>query len=152
MISMRVTKNRLFIFILLLFAFRIHANVSERSGWWKFENPSGLLAAEPGYGIDLDLTGSHAFTSGPEEGNGAVLIGPGSYYKMQHGISPLGQEKFVNEYSLLFDFKIPEPGTWHSFFQTGMNNNSDGDFFINPSGNIGVAAVGYSSFTVAQNE
>jgi hypothetical protein len=71
---------------------------------------------------------------------------------MNHGISPQGQEKFVNEYSLLFDFKIPDTGIWHSFFQTDVRNNSDGDFFINPSGNIGVAAVGYSNFTIAKNE
>ncbi|MFO7668707.1 MAG: metallophosphoesterase [Bacteroidales bacterium] len=124
----------------------------ERTGWWKFENPSGLLAAEPGYGIDLELKGVHSFTSGPGEGNGAVLIGPGSYYKLKHGMNPLGQEKFVNEYSLLFDFMIPETGIWHSFFQTGVNNSTDGDFFINPSGNIGVAAVGYSNFTIVPNE
>ncbi|MFH0758909.1 MAG: fibronectin type III domain-containing protein [Bacteroidota bacterium] len=145
-------KNWLFVFILLLFAFCIQAAIPERTGWWKFENPSGLLAAEPGYGADLVLTGSHAFTSGPEEGNGAALIGPGSYYTMRHGISPSGQDKFVNEYSLLFDFKIPDTGIWHSFFQTGVKNNTDGDFFINPSGNIGVAAVGYSSFTISKNE
>jgi hypothetical protein len=71
---------------------------------------------------------------------------------MKHGISPQGQEKFVNEYSLLFDFKIPDTGIWHSFFQTDVKNISDGDFFISPSGNIGVAAVGYSNFTIAKNE
>jgi hypothetical protein len=145
-------KIWLSVFIFLLFAFRIQAITPERTGWWKFENPSGLLAAEPGYGIDLELTGNHSFTSGAGEGNGAVLIGPGSYYKLRHGIALSGEEKFVNEYSLLFDFMIPETGIWHSFFQTGVNNNTDGEFFINPSGNIGVAAVGYSSFAVAQNE
>lgn len=149
---MKFTKNWLFIFILLLFAFRLQAMIPERTGWWKFENPSDLLAAEPGYGIDLELTGTHTFSAGPEERNGAVLIGPGSYYKMKHGINPIGQEKFVNEYSLLFDFKITDTGIWHSFFQTGLKNSSDGDFFINPSGNIGVAAVGYSNFSIAQNE
>ncbi len=149
---MRFIKNWIFFFILLLFAFRIQAIVPERTAWWKFDNPSDLLAAEPGYGIDLELKGTHIFTSGPEEGDGAVLIGPGSYYKMKHGINPPGQEKFVNEYTLLFDFKIPVSGIWHSFFQTGERNNTDGDFFINPSGNIGVAAVGYSSFSIAQNE
>jgi hypothetical protein len=86
------------------------------------------------------------------EGNGAVLIGPGSYYTMKHGISLHEPEKFVNEYSLLFDFQIPASGVWHSFFQTEIDNYSDGDFFVNPSGNIGVAAVGYSSFTINQNE
>jgi hypothetical protein len=145
-------KNRIFILVLSLFAFQAHAIVPERRGWWKFDDPSDLLAAEPGYGIDLELAGSHAVASGPVAGDGAVLIGPGSFYRMKHGISPGEGERFVNEYSLLFDFRIPETGIWHSFFQAGVQNNTDGEFFVNPSGNIGVAAVGYSSYALAANE
>ena len=70
---------------------------------------------------------------------------------MNHSIIPSAGNK-VNEYTLLFDFKITETGSWRSFFQTAANNSGDADFFINPNGNIGVAAVGYSDITVTPNE
>jgi hypothetical protein len=126
--------------------------VPERAGWWKFDDPADLLKAEEGFGLKLDLTGSHTSAAGPDDGNGSVLIGPGSYYKLKHTIPGNGSGIYVNEYSLQFDFKIPANSIWHSFFQTSIKNNDDGDFFINPSGNIGVAAVGYSSYSVIQNE
>jgi hypothetical protein len=141
----------IFIIFLLLYN-HTHAIVPERTGWWKFDNPSDITEAEDGHGSALTLQGSHSTATGPEEGNGAVLIGPGSYYKMKHSIPLVSPEKFVNEYSLQFDFKIPSGGIWHSFFQTTIKNNNDGDFFINPSGNIGVAAVGYSGYVVNPGE
>ena len=139
------------LFLLLLSALS-NATIPQRTGWWKFDNPSNLSKAEAGFGTDLALTGTQSAATGPESGNGAVLIGPGSYYKMSHQIVPKAPETYVNEYSLQYDFKVPANGIWHSFFQTSATNTNDGDFFINPSGNIGVAAVGYSSFAVSPNE
>lgn len=145
--------NRLTYLILILniaYTFSVAA-VPERIGWWKFDNPSDLTKSEPGFGIPLTLTGSHTAVSGPGTENGATLIGVGSYYKMSHLITPSAGNK-VNEYTLQFDFKITETGSWRSFFQTAVNNSGDADFFINPNGNIGVAAVGYSDITVTPNE
>ncbi|MBK7214178.1 MAG: fibronectin type III domain-containing protein [Bacteroidales bacterium] len=124
----------------------------DRTGWWKFDIPSNLQKAESGYGADLILSGSHSSASGPEAGNGATKIGAGSYYKMQHLIPGNGGGSFVNEYTLQFDFKVSSTTAWHAFFQTSQGNSNDGDFFINPSGNIGVAAVGYSAYSVNPNE
>ncbi|MEI8112000.1 MAG: fibronectin type III domain-containing protein [Bacteroidia bacterium] len=137
---------------LLLLSNLSYATIPQRTGWWKFDNPANLTKAEAGFGTDLALTGTQSAASGPETGNGAVLIGPGSYYKMSHQIAPKSPETYVNEYTIQYDFKIPQNGIWHSFFQTSETNSNDGDFFINPSGNIGVAAVGYSSFAVSPNE
>ncbi|MFZ5942406.1 MAG: fibronectin type III domain-containing protein [Bacteroidota bacterium] len=122
------------------------------AGQWKFDDPSDLLKAEAGRGVPLELKGSHTAVDGPEMGNGAVQIGPGSWYVMKHRTAPNGGGSFVNEYSLLFDFMIPEKDIWHTFFQTNMDNSNDGDFFINPSGNIGVAAVGYGSYETVPGE
>ena len=127
------------------------ATVPERTGWWKFDNRTDLTQAETGFGLPLALVGSHSAVSGPVADNGATLIGVGSYYKMNHSIIPSSGNK-VNEYTLQFDFKITETGSWRSFFQTAANNAGDADFFINPNGNIGVAAVGYSDITVTPNE
>ncbi len=128
------------------------AAVPTRVGWWKFDDTSDLLKAETGFGLDLTLVGSQTAAAGPEAGNGAVVIGPGSYYRMQHQIPANGGGNFVNEYTLQYDFKVPDIGVWHSFFQTSVSNSNDGDFFINPAGSIGVAAVGYSAYSINPNE
>jgi hypothetical protein len=149
---MRIAINSIVVIVLLLATKQTEATIPERAGWWKFDNPSNLTLAEAGYGTALTLVGTHTAANGPEAGSGSVLIGIGSYYKMQHLISPNGGGVKVNEYSLQYDFKIPENNVWHSFFQTASTNNDDGDFFINPSGNIGVSAVGYSNYSIIPNQ
>jgi hypothetical protein len=125
-----------------------HSTIPARKGWWKFQDSANLTSPEQGYGQPLVLTGSQAAVEGPWADNHAVMIGTGSYYKMIHGIQPNGGGNYVNEYSLMYDFKVPELGIWHSFFQTSATNGNDGDFFINTAGNIGVAAVGYSDYAI----
>jgi len=149
---MRIRKSPAFILTFLRIFNQVQAEIPQRSGWWKFDNPSNLRKAEAGYGIDLILNGANYAAAGPEAGNGAVLIGKGSYYKMQHKLPSNGGGTFVNEYTLQYDFKVTDIGVWHSFFQTDISNGNDGDFFINPSGNIGVAAVGYSVYSIIPNE
>lgn len=149
---MSVNKYSVVLIALFLFSSISQAQVPARSGWWKFDLPLNLQKAEPGYGVDLTLTGTQTAVAGPETGNGAVLIGPGSYYKMQHLIPGNGGGSKVNSYTLQYDFKVPANNVWHSFFQTTVNNSDDGDLFINPTGNIGVGAVGYSGYSVLPNE
>lgn len=147
------TRITCFIFFAyLLCGEQLLATVPARAGWWKFDDPSNLRKAEPGSGTDLTLIGTQAAASGPQTGNGATRIGIGSYYKMQHQIPANGGGNFVNEYTLQYDFKVPSLGVWHSFFQTSVSNSNDGDFFINPSGSIGVAAVNYSAYSINANE
>lgn len=150
--KIQMLKNLGLLLILIGNTILSHAVIPERTGWWKFDNPSELLKPEGGVGATLNLVGSHSAAEGPEIGNGAVLVGTGSYYKMNHSIPPNGGGNKVNEYSLQVDFKIPQSDLWHCFFQTTLNNGNDGDFFINPSGNIGVAATGYSETSIVQNE
>jgi len=149
---MKIRIIYLVITALLFISGQLLAAVPNRVGWWKFDTPSDLKKAETGYGLDLTLVGSHSSAAGPDAGNSASRIGAGSYYKMQHQIAANGGGTFVNEYTLQYDFKVPDIGIWHSFFQTSMSNANDGDFFINPSGSIGVAAVGYSAYSVNPNE
>ncbi len=148
---MKINRFLLFFLISIVFKTFSFAIVPERIGWWKFDSASDLTKAETGFGQQLILVGNQTAVNGPDVGNGATLIGVGSYYKMNHSIIPSVGNK-VNEYTLQYDFKITEIGAWRSFFQTAINNSGDGDFFINPNGNIGVAAVGYSEVTVTPNE
>ncbi len=147
--------TKIYSFILAIFLLISNlslATIPVRSGWWKFDNPSNLTIAENGYGQDLTLVGSQSAASGPVVGNGSTLIGIGSYYKMNHLISPNGGGTKVNEYTIQYDFKIAGNGVWHSFFQSSPTNSDDADFFVNTSGNIGVGVVGYSGYSVIPNE
>jgi guanyl-specific ribonuclease Sa len=125
---------------------------TDRVGWWNFNDTTNLVAPVSGYGLPLELVGSHQSVEGPALSDFAAKIGVGSYYKMRHQISANGGGSKVNEYTLQIDFKVEALGVWHCFFQTTILNNNDGDCFINPSGNIGVAATGYSNYLVKPNE
>ncbi len=116
-------------------------------GLWTFDNGSALTAAS--VGSDLSLVGSHAGVVGPDTGDGAVVIGVGSYYVVPHGIAANGGGSMVNQWSLLVDFRVGSLGSWRCFYQTDATNGSDGDCFINPSGQIGVGATGYSGAAVS---
>jgi len=147
-------KRISFLYLLCVIAISstLNAQDSTRKGWWKFDNPDTPLKAEQNYGSDLRLVGTHLLIDGPEVGNNAVKIGPGSHYKLTHGILPNGGGLRVNEYTIQIDFRIPALSGWHCFYQTDITNGSDGDCFINTSGSIGVWATGYSPHPIIANE
>jgi hypothetical protein len=119
-------------------------------GRWDFDNPANLTLAT--LGNNLVLTGSHQATSGVNASDGAVTIGVGSYYTCTHGINPNGSGSFVNQWSILIDFKVPSLSPWYCFYQTNTANSNDGDCFIRPgSGQIGVGQTGYSSTGIQVN-
>ncbi len=126
--------------------------VPTRKGWWNFNNTTNLLAPVSGYGLPLQLVGNQTLVNGPETGDYAARIGVGSHYRMEHQISPNGGGTAVNTYTLQIDFKVESLGLWHCFFQTNPTNSNDGDCFINPSGNIGVAATTYSPSAIRADE
>jgi hypothetical protein len=115
------------------------------------------LGSDPSdIGAPLELTGVQDFSNGPAVGNNATTIGVGSYLTMYHGIYPNGGGAMVNEYSLQFDFSIPQASIWHAFFQTDqVANGSDADLFINGGttipNTIGTATSGYSTNVVSAN-
>lgn len=149
-----VASKKLFQLVLLIAVYvsTFENADAQRVGWWNFNNPNQLTEAVQGYGQDLVLTGSHTAVNGPAAGDFAGRIGVGSYYTLNHSIAPNGGGNLINEYSLQFDFRVASLNIWHSFFQTTTANNNDADFFINPSGQLGVAAVGYTTETININE
>jgi hypothetical protein len=124
-------------------------------GWWNFDNAGNITAAVPGYGSDLVLTGTQEAVVGPTGSNGATRIGVGSYYTATHGIAPNGGGTKVNQYSLMFDFRVDQAlGMWHNFFQTDpVVTANDGEYFIrSTTGAMGTLAIGYTTpFVVADN-
>jgi hypothetical protein len=67
-------------------------------------------------------------------------------YRMYHGAGPNGGGSYVNQYTLVYDVYYPASSSgWRSLLQTGTGNGNDGDFFINPTGGIGISSV-YNGF------
>jgi hypothetical protein len=48
---------------------------------------------------------------------------------------------------MVFDFLLPAPINWFPFFNTSPANASgnDADFYVSPTGALGIAAIGYSA-------
>lgn len=125
----------------------------EMVGFWTFDSTDVVKAT---VGNDLVLTGSHTVIDGPAAGDKAVRIGKGSYYTCTHDIAANGGGAKVNNYSLLFDFKVSQIGRWYSFYQTNpVITSTDGEVFIQASdGAIGRAGsgLGYSDYKVLPQE
>jgi hypothetical protein len=121
--------------------------VPAKKGQWTFDNAQDMLAAT--IGEPLTLTGTQVSTEGPGAGNLATEIGVGSYLTMTHGIAPNLGGTYVNEFSVMIDFAVPEVGIWHAFIQTNSSNANDADLFTNTNNSIGVGDVGYTENTVA---
>ncbi|WP_321436427.1 fibronectin type III domain-containing protein [uncultured Bacteroides sp.] len=140
------------IFTLILFCVNLCFSFSQnRVGLWKFDDASNFLKAEVGNPLTQVGAGIQK-ADGPDASNGAVTVKRGTYFVVDHGIPAKSGATNVNEYSLVVDFKIPTVGVWYNFFQTDPTNTSDGDCFINTSGNIGTYTTGYSSFAVSSNK
>ena len=122
-------------------------------GYWTFDNPNNLVGAS--VGNDLNLVGTHALAEGPEEGDGAVNIGVGSFYRCYHDIEANGyysNPDWVNIFTIVMDIKIPLAGPWYTMYQTNWPNSNDGDAFVNPEGQVGVSDTGYSLYSLIPGE
>ncbi|HOY37692.1 MAG: metallophosphoesterase [Bacteroidales bacterium] len=121
-------------------------------GLWTFDNQSSLMQATTG--SDLETHGTVNAISGPVAGDNAINIGVGSYLTCYHNIAGNGGGSEVNEYTMVYDFKIPATGVWYCFYQANESNSNDGELFINPSGSIGRSTdgPGYSVYQVSPGE
>jgi len=117
---------------------------------WTFDDPNDLTKATTGN--NLILIGNHQAVAGPESENGAVHIGVGSYYIAAHGMDASGGGNRVNEFTLVVDIKVPQLNRWYCMYQSNQSNTNDGEWFINPSGMIGVGATGYTHSLIEPNE
>ncbi len=144
--------------VLVLLVFTAGANAS-LVGLWEFDDAGDALAATTGTDLELRSNpgstagaGSYTTMAGIAAGDGAVSIGPGSHLQATHGIAPNGGGSYVNEWSLLVDFKYPTLD-WISFFNTNVSNGNDGDCFVRGGGgtpgSLGVSATGYGSTATA---
>lgn len=90
---------------------------------------------------------------GPAGGDGAVRVGLGSFYSYDAGLDPngdfdLGNPLRVNQFTLVYDFKIDQR-QWYGFHATNVDpRDGDWESFIRSNGRLGVGSTGYSADTV----
>lgn len=114
---------------------------------WQFDEPSRPEAATVGNRL---VRQGNSFTpvAGRVAGDGAMEIGAGSNYLVNHGIPANGGGNNVNEYSILWDVKFPTASS-KSFYQTSPGNTDNAELLATAAGNIGSAGIGgYSSQAV----
>jgi hypothetical protein len=129
---------------------------SPLAGSWTFEDPEDWGHADSGFDL---LTEGDGFTvaGGPGDSNKAVRVASGSYFKALHDIAPNGSSPDgatgtkINEYTLLFDYRLPELNKWYCFLQTDPANQNDGEIFIRPAGELTNSNIGYSENKVPQD-
>ncbi len=121
-------------------------------GYWTFDNPGDLT--EAAVGNDLELSGTHTAVDGPEPEDGAVNIGVGSFYRCYHDIPANGDgdPAWVNRFTIVMDVRIPSVGQYYCLYQTNYGNGNDGDWFINPNGQVGITDTGYSEYTLVPGD
>ncbi len=115
---------------------------SIHTGQWTFNDTTDLTMAK--VGTDLEFVGTVTATSGPFPGDGAVNVPLGSYMIATHGIDSSASAGIkVNAYTIVMDVMVPE-SAWHVLLQTDPTNESDGDFSIRPTGELGIYDTGYT--------
>jgi hypothetical protein len=65
----------------------------------------------------------------------------GTYLRVTHGFPGNGGGVYVNQYTLVMDVMFPDrspSGGWASLLQTNCCNGNDGDWFVDPSGGLGI--------------
>jgi hypothetical protein len=119
---------------------------------WEF---GGSLASSSGQ-VALEAVGypgvagapGVTFTTSLIDGVSAQVaeLTEGTALVVRHGQPANGGGTYLNNYTLIMDVMFPSVGDWISLFQTNESFNTqfdlsagnDGDWFVNPSGNIGI--------------
>lgn len=66
---------------------------------------------------------------------------------------PNGGGGYINDYSVVMDIYSPGSASWQALFNTNTSNGNDADFYIDPTGRLGIGGVGYTAASViAQNQ
>lgn len=124
-------------------------NDSKLSGYWTFDDKNQPYATVQG-NASITSSGNCRWVQGVDEADGAIdiMTGVDNYLKVNHDIAPNGADGHasrVNDYAMMFDVCFYDLSTCRSFYQTEVDNDGDGSFFVWGDGHVGLGgAVGYS--------
>ena len=118
---------------------------------WLFEDSQNLAKATVGKELEMVLNfnfnpeAKFIQVNGPASSNKAVRIPLNCYFLADHGMIPKAGQSYITDYTLFFEFKIPESGRFYSLFQTNLSNFDDAEIYVRNSvpPTIGVAPTGY---------
>lgn len=129
-------------------------------GYWEFEDPSYLTKKNIGNDL-VFVEDNKKITSldGPRFDNMAVRIPrdpksagtTGTFIKCIHGFQPKNGEAKINEYTIMWDIRLPdetgmpESGYYSLMSARAIDNSKDQDFAIKKSGAFGIGDLGYTS-------
>ncbi len=127
--------------------------IPTRTGLWNFDDKKDNIISNEGPAqiipgvvtnngiitIHETASGSNMqYIDGPAETNGALRLPKGSMFKLESSIK-------LSTYTLMFDVRVANFNNYHALLQTNLNNNDDGDLFINKYAQVGLnfTGVGY---------
>jgi hypothetical protein len=65
-----------------------------------------------------------------------------TFFRMTHGLAANAGGSYLNQYTLIMDVMFPSrPVGWAVLWQTNPKNANDSDWFINPSGGLGISGL-----------
>jgi hypothetical protein len=67
------------------------------------------------------------------------------YWLTFHDSGPNGGGGYINRFTFIFDLFIPSPLNWTPLFNTNPQNANDADWYVDPTGRLGIGELGYSS-------
>ena len=137
--------DRLFTVLFIVLFFQLSFAQDGLVGHWEFNDTQNYGKAT--VGNDLIQQGDGvSVVNGPTNDAGAVQVANGTNFIVPHGIDPNGGGSRVNEFSIVMDIQIPAKNKWYCMYQTDATNQDDGEWFISPSGNMGVGETGYTNY------
>jgi predicted phosphodiesterase len=78
----------------------------------------------------------------------AVFFTRGTCFQLNHGLGANGGGSLLNRYTVVMDVMFPSrPSGWGQLWQTNPSNSEDGEWYINPSGGVGISG-NYGGFVV----
>jgi hypothetical protein len=129
-------------------------------GYWEFEDASNLTKKTIGNDL-VFVEDNKKITSidGPRFDNKAVRVPwdpksagvTGTFIKCIHGLQPKNGEEKINEYTIMWDIRLPdetgmpETGYYTLMSARTLDNSKDQDFAIKSSGSFGIGDLGYST-------
>lgn len=126
----------------------------------EFTDVSNLLKASVGNDMTVNGSGDITKVDGPM-GKPAAEVPKGTSLKINLSNSEeLSAAGYINSYSIVYDVKFPQMGTWYAFYQTTLDNSDDAEVFISSSNN-GIGGyyatskgdnAGYSDYAFESNK
>ncbi|MDR0542862.1 MAG: fibronectin type III domain-containing protein [Dysgonamonadaceae bacterium] len=144
-------KFGLLLLTLITFGMAGYAQVPDPVGKWTFDDVDDFAKAT--VGLPLEFKFAVEETAGPTATDKAVKILTENGVNLKHQVVPNGGGEYVNEYTLAFDIRLPYLDEWRALFNTSPGDANEGDLFISPEGNVGLAFLGgYSVYKMKPGE